>query len=395
MSDNQPKPREFDAVLGGKAPPPANGLVLGGLEGVKQRLKSSVARERAAALIDALRHREEGLNLLVEALQDSSEQVQLFASRLLRQRGGNKGKQALLRHNPWLFFTKLEEWKFEDFYSDIGITASVTIACSVDLGQYLDEFKALLQDPLVSKVEALACTITDDIHRGSRTFINTLCKACRQLTSLKVLSIRDYRDPDNKSRLYLSDISSVLEAYPYLEVLEIWGSLGGKSDFRRFQHNCLKTLIIGGIVETVDISYQPLTQIFALDLPALEYLELWGGYSRGRGIDSLKPLLTGQPFPSLCYLGLPHFEDTDKLIEAIAQSPILARLTVLDISLGELTDKGAEILLKCPAINQLHTLNVAKNCLSTEMVQRLAKLNCRVIAEPQHESEHRYYALNE
>lgn len=32
------QPRENDAVLGGQYPPPASGVILGGLEGVKQRL---------------------------------------------------------------------------------------------------------------------------------------------------------------------------------------------------------------------------------------------------------------------------------------------------------------------------------------------------------------------
>ena len=55
MNKNPNQPREFDAVKGGQAPPPVDGVVLGGLEGVKHRLKSTVARERAATLIEALR----------------------------------------------------------------------------------------------------------------------------------------------------------------------------------------------------------------------------------------------------------------------------------------------------------------------------------------------------
>ena len=176
-----------------------------------------------------------------------------------------------------------------------------------------------------------------------------------------------------------------MEAFPYLEVLKLHGHITHQWQSKPLQHNFLKTLII-------ETPYNAtLSKICALDLPALEYLEVWGD----RSVSAATSVLTGRLFPNLSYLGLPSFEYTDKLAGAIAQSPILVRLTVLDISLGNLTDKGAEILLKCPAINRLHTLNVAKNCLSTEMVQRLSKLNCRVIAEPQYESEHRYYALYE
>ena len=36
MSENQP--REYDAVLGGDSQAPVDGVVLGGIEGIKQRL---------------------------------------------------------------------------------------------------------------------------------------------------------------------------------------------------------------------------------------------------------------------------------------------------------------------------------------------------------------------
>ncbi len=60
MNNNPSQPREYDSealatlgastVLGGHAPPPLDGAVLGGLEGVKNRLKSTVARERVASM---------------------------------------------------------------------------------------------------------------------------------------------------------------------------------------------------------------------------------------------------------------------------------------------------------------------------------------------------------
>ncbi|MEH1796875.1 MULTISPECIES: hypothetical protein [unclassified Nostoc] len=102
MNNNSNQPGEFDAVLGGEVPPPVSGVVLGGLEGVKNRLKSPEGRERAFALIDALRYQEEGFKLVIEALKDSSDKVQMFTDRLLRNKGGEKGKEALLRHNPHL-----------------------------------------------------------------------------------------------------------------------------------------------------------------------------------------------------------------------------------------------------------------------------------------------------
>ena len=54
MSENPNQPREYDAVLGGKNPPPVDGVVLGGLEGAKQRFASSDENYRLLALSQLL-----------------------------------------------------------------------------------------------------------------------------------------------------------------------------------------------------------------------------------------------------------------------------------------------------------------------------------------------------
>ncbi len=109
MKDNQPS--YFDAVLGGKAAPTITGIVLGGLKGVKNRLNSSNIEEKIAALRSALNYGDAGLDLVLEALQDSSIQMRRLARRLLKQKQESKARQALLNYDPWLFFTKLEKWQ--------------------------------------------------------------------------------------------------------------------------------------------------------------------------------------------------------------------------------------------------------------------------------------------
>jgi hypothetical protein len=105
----------------------------------------------------------------------------------------------------------------------------------------------------------------------------------------------------------------------------------------------------------------------------------------------LAPILSGELFPSLKYLGLKSSDYSDNIAFSIVNSPLLQRLAVLDLSQGTLTDRGAEILLKCPAINQLHTLNVSMNKLSARMVQKLSRLHCRVIAQPQDNGERQQF----
>ncbi len=73
---------------------------------------------------------------------------------------------------------------------------------------------------------------------------------------------------------------------------------------------------------------------------------------------------------------------TDEIAEAIVRSPRLNSIKVLDISMGTLTDAGAEALLS-PAINNLDILNVSENFLSAEMIQRLSQLEVQLFAERQ------------
>ena len=150
MSDNQNQPREFDAVLGGQALPPPS-LVLGGLEGVKRRLTSSVIEVQVAALSDALSYGEAGLELVIQALPNSSQQLQRVASLLLREKGGDIGKQALLDYDPWLFFTTLQS----SFMADSPIIDNLVVL-DLSMGNLTDDgLEALLECAEINNLHTL------------------------------------------------------------------------------------------------------------------------------------------------------------------------------------------------------------------------------------------------
>jgi hypothetical protein len=80
----------------------------------------------------------------------------------------------------------------------------------------------------------------------------------------------------------------------------------------------------------------------------------------------------------------------------------LQRLRVLDLSLGCLSDAGAEHLLKCPAIKGLEKLDIHYHFVSDLAVERLQGLGIEIDAsEPQDpdglelDSEERYCAVGE
>jgi formylglycine-generating enzyme required for sulfatase activity len=100
MAENQNQPREYDAVLGGKSEIPLGAAVLGGILGVKTRLASPIVELRIAALKDALKYGEAGLDLIIEALRDESMQVKSAAFSLLQDRNEEKVKQNLHKFLP-------------------------------------------------------------------------------------------------------------------------------------------------------------------------------------------------------------------------------------------------------------------------------------------------------
>lgn len=104
MAHNSNQPRANDVVLGGQTPTPLNGLVLGGLAGVKRRLVSPVVAQRVAAVSEALKYGHSGQELLFDALKDESLQVRHAAYLLLQDYEEPKLKQALLDYNPYQLF---------------------------------------------------------------------------------------------------------------------------------------------------------------------------------------------------------------------------------------------------------------------------------------------------
>ncbi|HAA29778.1 MAG TPA: WD40 repeat domain-containing protein, partial [Cyanobacteria bacterium UBA8553] len=118
MPESPNYPREDDAVLGGQSLAPVGSVVLGGLEGVTRRLgvgNSGVVvpeiEQRVAALKDALKYGQKGLDLVIQALQDESDVVQRVAYLLLRDRTKPDVRKALREFNIYRFMSCLHTVK--------------------------------------------------------------------------------------------------------------------------------------------------------------------------------------------------------------------------------------------------------------------------------------------
>lgn len=82
----RPRPTEFDAVLGNQGIAAQGSMILGGVEGIKQRLNSHSLQVKLAALEDAINYGAAGLRVLLEYIDDRNLQIQNRVYELLESR---------------------------------------------------------------------------------------------------------------------------------------------------------------------------------------------------------------------------------------------------------------------------------------------------------------------
>ncbi|WP_188771305.1 STM4015 family protein [Emticicia aquatilis] len=211
---------------------------------------------------------------------------------------------------------------------------------------------------------------------GSEGVVNALVNLKEGFKNLKTLFIGDITYEEQEiSWIQQSDLSPILAAYPNLELLQIRG--GTSLSFSNLKHDNLKSLIIqtGGLPPNV------IEEINNSHLPNLEKLELWLGdenYGFESKIEDLDIIINAGKFPKLTYLGLKNSFLQDEIAIKISQSRILGQLHTLDLSMGTLTDLGANALLRNPAISNLHFLNLDHHYMSDEMMEQIKSLGIPV-----------------
>jgi hypothetical protein len=231
---------------------------------------------------------------------------------------------------------------------------------------------------------------------SSKEVVGAIASAHQQLPHLRALFIGDIISEENEiSWITQSDLSPLFAAYPNLESFGVRGA--DSLTFGHMQHNSLKTLII----ESGGLPAEVVREIASAQLPELEHLQMWLGtdyYGGNAHVDDLQPILSGQAFPKLKYLGLRDSEIADLLAQALTMAPITERIRELDLSLGNLSDVGATALAASPAVRRLSKLNISHHYCSEEAVQQLLSLDIEVDATdpqtPDNDGD-RYIAVSE
>ncbi|MEM9541192.1 MAG: hypothetical protein AAGA60_17020 [Cyanobacteria bacterium P01_E01_bin.42] len=109
MTESKNRPQSDDAILG-NSKGDRGGMVLGGIEGVKQRLSSPVESDRIEALSDAIQYGEEGLKLVMKAFLEDTPPVRKKAYTILRDRDESEAKSILQSPQTWQYCQKLWTW---------------------------------------------------------------------------------------------------------------------------------------------------------------------------------------------------------------------------------------------------------------------------------------------
>lgn len=218
---------------------------------------------------------------------------------------------------------------------------------------------------------------------GPQSVVDALIGLAPELPNLKAIFVGDLTFEECEiSWMFQADLTPLLNAYPSLECLGSRGTQGLR--LGPVRHASLRSLL----VQSGGLPSKHITEIVDSDLPSLSHLELWIGdqnYGNDVTATALKPLLVSRS--TLRYLGLRNADNADEIARAVSDAPVLNDVDVLDLSLGTLTDEGAEALLASSKIRQLQRLDLHHHYLSDAMTDRISGIGIDVDVSERKEAE--------
>jgi hypothetical protein len=246
----------------------------------------------------------------------------------------------------WRVSTEFEGEPFDEVFTRFLNTADTAAVTHLVFGYWGAEYEENQADPVALLVDAAAA-----------------------LPNLNALFLGDIISEEAEiSWIELGDVTPLLRAYPGLERLDVRGGQG--LTLSPLSTTALKVLRFesGGLPAAV------VRAVGASDLPSLQTLELWlgvQGYGGDATVADLAPVLSGERLPALTRLGLMDSEIQDEICAAVATAPVVARLSELDLSMGVLTDDGAEALLSGQPLTHLVELDLSHHYFTEPMLARL------------------------
>lgn len=251
-----------------------------------------------------------------------------------------------------------------------------------------DRIDVLLHQPGADQLAGLIVGAWSRAMEGesSKEFIASFVAEASRLPRLRSLFIGEMIVEECEiSWINQTDVSPVLKAFPQLQELRVRG--GNGLAFSRIRHDGLRSLAI----ETGGLPRSVIREVFQCEFPNLEHLELLLGeenYGFDGSVEDLQPLLSGRLFPKLRFLGLMNSTIANDIAAVVVNSPIVARIETLDLSLGNLDAEGVRSLSGLATRSNLKRLNISHHFAPQQEVDRLIhSVPFEVIAEDRAEPE--------
>ncbi|GAA2562273.1 MULTISPECIES: STM4015 family protein [Streptomyces] len=221
-----------------------------------------------------------------------------------------------------------------------------------------------------TRVRALIVGVWEDAYDSAPSdVIEALVAARDRLPALRAVFLGDIVFEECEiSWITQGDVAPLLAGFPGLEEFGVRGGQGLR--FPALRHDRLRKLV----VETGGLPVEVVRGVGASELPALEHLDLWLGtswYGADSEVADLEPILSGARLPRLRHLALRNSEIQDEVAAAVASAAVVARLDVLDLSMGTLSDDGAAALLGGQPLTHLKKLDLHHNYIGEALRQRL------------------------
>lgn len=214
-------------------------------------------------------------------------------------------------------------------------------------------------------VAGIACEAYEEPNTD--TVLKSLVKHKDALPNLISLFLNDIESEECElSWIVEGNLTPVWKNFPKLREFKIRGYPGEMGEISM-------PYLEKFTIECSGMKKANLQQLFKADMPNLTHLDLWIGtdeYGGETNADDWGPLLSGELFPKLKYLGLRNCVYADNLAKIIANSPILDRIETLDLSLGTLGDEGGVALYQSDKIRALKHLDLEHHFMSDWMMGR-------------------------
>ncbi|MFO7567893.1 MAG: WGR domain-containing protein [Enhygromyxa sp.] len=162
------------------------------------------------------------------------------------------------------------------------------------------------------------------------------------LPALERLFIGDFHAEQQEiSWVVIDDLSPIYPLTPKLHSLRLRG-VG--FEFGELEHPALARLEI----ESGGVPRAAVASLATAKLPELTHLSVWFGredYGGTTDIAALRPIFTSKTLPKLRHLGLQNAEMQDEIAAELANSPLLAQVESVDLSMGTMREPGAQAIL--------------------------------------------------